>query len=106
MAAITPMGIAAKGVTKPAAGVTAASPATAPVTIPRAEGARCLQERSIHVVAAAAAAVLVVTKALAAIPLAAKAEPALNPNHPNQRRAAPITVVGMLWGSIGSVPNP
>ncbi len=57
-------------------------------------------------VAAAAAEVLVVTKALAAMPFAARAEPALKPNHPNQSRAAPMTVVGMLCGSIGSVPKP
>ncbi|VVB63808.1 Uncharacterised protein [uncultured archaeon] len=86
--------------------MTAASPATAPVTIPKALGALCLHERSIHVVAAAAAAVLVVTKALAATPFAARAEPALKPNQPNQSRAAPMTVVGMLCGSIGSVPKP
>ena len=57
-------------------------------------------------VAAAAAEVLVVTKALAAIPFAARAEPALKPNHPNHSSAAPMTVVGMLCGSMGSVPNP
>src|SRR5512137_2150563 len=100
------MGIAARGVTNPAAEVMAASPATAPVTIPRAEGALSRQERSIQVVAAAAAEVLVVTKALAAMPLAARADPALKPNHPNQSRAAPMTVVGILCGSIGSVPKP
>ena len=55
-----------------------------------------LQDSSIQVVAAAAAEVLVVTKAFAATPLAASADPALKPNHPNHRRAAPITVVGML----------
>src|SRR5512137_226390 len=101
-----PMGMAARGVTKPAAGVIAASPATAPVTIPNAEGALCRQERSIQVVAAAAAEVLVVTISLAAMPFAARAEPALEPNQPNQSRAAPMTVVGMLCGSMGSVPKP
>src|SRR5690606_2366742 len=101
-----PMGTAARGGTNPAAGVMAARPATAPVTIPRAEGALSFQERSIQVVAAAAAEVLVATKALAAMPFAARAEPALKPNQPNQSRAAPITVVGILWGSMGSVPNP
>src|SRR5512143_3206129 len=99
MAATMPMGIAANGVTKPAAGVIAARPATAPVTIPRAEGALCLQERNIQVVAAAAAEVLVVTKALAAMPFAASAEPALKPNQSNQSTAAPMTVVGILCGS-------
>src|SRR5512137_1869077 len=106
MAATTPMGTAARGVTNPAAGVMAARPATAPVTMPKADGALCRQERSIQVVAAAAAEMLVATKALAAMPLAARAEPALNPNQPNQSRAAPMTVVGMLWGSMGSVPTP
>ena len=46
--------------------------------------------------AAAAPAVFVAMKALTAIPLAAKAEPALNPNQPNQSNAAPSTTKGIL----------
>jgi hypothetical protein len=55
---------------------------------------------------AAAAAVLVVTNAFVANPSAASADPALNPNQPTQRRDAPMTENGRLWGGIGSVPYP
>src|SRR6187431_1665241 len=51
---------------------------------------------------AAAAAVLVTMKALAARPLAATADPALKPNHPNHRRPAPRTVIGTSCGSMRS----
>src|SRR4030043_1562363 len=99
---MTPMGMLASGCTKPEAGVIAASPTTAPVAAPKTEGLRCIQPKTIQVRAAAAPAVLVVTKALEANPPAVKALPALKPNHPNQRRAAPSTTMGMLLGSIGS----
>ena len=56
-----------------------------------------------HVTVAAAAAMLVTVKALAARPFAATAEPALNPNQPNHSRPAPRTVIGMSCGS-GCVP--
>ncbi len=51
---------------------------------------------------AAAAAVLVTSRALAARPLAAPADPALKPNQPNHSRPAPRTVIGMSCGSIRS----
>ena len=38
-----------------------------------------------------------VKNACAARPLAPSAEPALNPNQPNQRIAAPKNTNGMLW---------
>ena len=50
-------------------------------------------------IVAAAAAVLVTTKALAARPPAVSAEPALNPNQPNHSRPAPSTVIGTSCGS-------
>src|SRR5215475_3708649 len=93
---------AAIGVTKPAAGVTATSPATAPDAAPRTVGLpRELHSVNIHASAAAAVAVLVVVKACAARPLAASALPALKPNQPNHRRLAPITVSGRLCGGMG-----
>src|SRR6185295_17183228 len=49
---------------------------------------------------AAAAAVLVTTKALAARPPAETAEPALKPNQPNHSRPAPRTVIGTSCGSM------
>ena len=38
-----------------------------------------------------------------AVPLAATALPALNPNQPTHSRAAPITVITRLWGGIAVV---
>ena len=65
-----------------------------------------VQLRSVHVSMAAAAAMNVTVNAIDASPLACNALPALNPNQPNQRSAAPKTTNGMLCGSIGSLPNP
>ena len=50
-------------------------------------------------IVAAAAAVLVTMKALAARPPAVTAEPALKPNQPNHRSPAPRTVIGTSCGS-------
>src|SRR5215472_7325087 len=78
------------GVTKPAAGVIATSPATAPEIAPSAL-ALPLRTHSApaHPTAAAAAPKCVFTKALVARPLAANALPALKPNHPTHNRQAP-----------------
>ena len=84
-----PIGMAASGLTKPAAGVMATSPTTAPVATPSRDGRPWNQPRNIQVKAAAHAAVLVATKALAASPPAVRALPALKPNQPNQSSAAP-----------------
>ena len=51
-------------------------------------------------IVAAAAAVLVTMKALAARPPAVTAEPALKPNQPNHSRPAPRTVIGTSCGSM------
>src|SRR5512134_4077298 len=100
--ATAPITIEARGVTKPAAGVTATSPATAPDAAPSTVGfPRELHSVNIQPSAAAAAAVFVVVKACPASPLAPSALPALNPNHPNQRSPAPMTVRGRLCGGMG-----
>src|SRR5215470_6609960 len=100
--ATAPITIDAIGVTKPAAGVMATSPATAPDAAPSTVGLpRELHSVNIHASAAAAVAVFVVVKAWAARPPALSALPALKPNQPNHRRLAPITVIGKLWGGIG-----
>src|SRR5215813_652789 len=92
-----------RGPTKPLAGVMATSPHTAPVAVARALGRPfCSQLSAIQVRAAAAAAVLVTTNALTARGLAATALPALKPNQPNQRRAAPRMVKGTLLASVAS----
>src|SRR5919109_2783293 len=98
-----PMMIAEIGPTKPDAGVMATSPATAPLAAPSTVGLpRKSQSIAIQESAAAAVAVLVATKALVARPSAARALPALKPNHPTQRSDAPITLKGRLCGGIAS----
>src|SRR5439155_22288898 len=92
-----PIRTAAMGPTKPEAGVIATSPATAPDAAPRTVGLpRWNHSASIQPSVAAAAAVLVTTKALVARPPAVSALPAVNPNQPTQSIAAPATVSGRL----------
>jgi hypothetical protein len=92
---------------KPDAGVTAASPAMAPVARPRALGLPCCaHSMAIQVSAATEAEMWVTVMAIAAFPLAARALPPLNPNHPTQSIAVPVTVMVMLWGNIGVVGYP
>ena len=88
-----PITIAPMGPTKPAAGVTATRPATAPDAAPSME-ALPLDSASpaIQESVAAAVATSVLTKASAVMPLASRLEPALNPNQPTQSREAPIMV--------------
>jgi len=76
--------------TKPAAGVIATKPTTAPIQAPIAEGFLPLTASNItQVKAAAADAVVVVANAATANELADKADPALNPSQPNQSNAVP-----------------
>src|SRR5437762_875769 len=99
------MTIADIGPTNPEAGVIATRPATAPDAAPSTVGLpRLAHSVNIQLRAAAAAAVFVARKALAARPLASSALPALKPNQPNHSRAAPMTVIGRLWGCIGWCP--
>src|SRR5882757_145146 len=96
-----PMMRAAIGVTKPAAGVTATRPATAPEAPPSIVGLPLFNHsEAIQPSAAAAAAVLVLTNAVAASSPDDTALPALNPNHPTQRSDAPMTENGRLCGAI------
>src|SRR5947208_13120727 len=93
------------GVTYPEAGVMATRPATAPEAAPRTVGfPRLIHSVNIQPSAAAAAPVLVAVNALTARPLTSSALPALNPNQPNHRSAAPMTVIGRLCGGIGCCP--
>src|SRR5689334_22422076 len=105
--ATPPIAIEAMGVTKPEPGVMATRPATAPDAAPSIVGLPFANHSaSIHASAALAAPVFVATNALTARPLAAPALPALKPNQPNQRSAAPTSVNGRLCGGIGSEPKP
>src|SRR5215510_12456216 len=107
MPAAKPITTAAKGVTKPAAGVIATSPATAPEAAPNIVGLPFRNHAaSIQPSAAKDAAVCVAMNALDARPLAASADPALNPNQPTHSIAAPITANGKLWGAMDVFPKP
>src|SRR6185369_244588 len=93
--------------TKPQAGVITTSPATAPEQNPRTLGL----PRDIHSAIgqtkeATAVASVVVVKALAAIPSAATALPALKPYQPTQSMPVPTMQRTMLCGGIGSLPKP
>src|SRR5687768_12284092 len=93
------------GLAKPAAGVTATRPATAPVTPPRSDGlpfSTC--STTTQATAAAAVATKVLTVASAARPLASRLEPALKPNQPTHSSEAPTMVSVSECGGIGSLP--
>ena len=71
---------------------------------PSADGLRpCIQSKNIQPSIAAAEAVFVVAKAIAAVPLAANAEPALKPNQPNQSIPVPRITNGTLAGELSSL---
>ena len=77
----------------------ATNPATAPVATPTAPIFPVLRcDITPQVNAAVEAAKLVTRKAFAAESPADSAEPALNPNHPNHRIAAPRITYGTLLG--------
>src|SRR2546421_11854997 len=96
-----PMISDAIGVTKPAAGVTATRPATAPEAPPSIVGLPLrIHSAAIQPSVAAAAAVLVLTNAVAASSPGDTAPPEVNPNHPTHSSEAPITEKGRLWGAI------
>src|SRR5580700_11430658 len=75
------------GKTKPEAGVIATRPATAPDAAPSTEGLPfAIHSANVQPSAAAAVAICVTVMAIPARPLAATAEPALNPNQPTQSK--------------------
>src|SRR3989338_3546211 len=99
--------IAGTTLTKPAAGVMATNPATAPVTVPNIVGFPLNIHSSVaQLIPAAAAAVLVTTNAFTARPFAANALPELNPNQPNHKRPAPNTTKGRLCGGAALLSRP
>src|SRR4029453_17311989 len=95
-----PSAMALIGPMKPAAGVTATRPTTIAVAAPTAVGLPLRSaSRNVQTTSVAAGASIVVTNARPAMPFAATALPALNPNQPNQSRPAPSSVNGTLCGS-------
>src|SRR5215469_6497759 len=98
---------AGMGRTKPAAGVMATRPATAPEIAPSALALPFLSHSAaLQPTAAAAAAKCVATNALDASPPAARALPALNPNHPTHSRQAPMKLNTRLCGGMGCLGKP
>src|ERR1700674_4943463 len=95
------------GATKPAAGVMATSPATAPEIAPSALARPFLiHSATLQLKAAAAAAKCVATNALVASGLDASALPALKPNHPTHSKHAPMKLRTKLGGGMGCLGNP
>ena len=89
------------GCTKPAAGVIATNPATAPEMPPNALGLPWrIHSATIHPIAADAAPRCVFTKALVANGPEESAEPALNPNQPTHSSHAPIKLRTTECGAI------
>src|SRR3954454_5357846 len=104
---MSPMRIPDIGVTKPAAGVMATRPATAPEMPPSALGLPLNIHSTVsHARAAAAAAKCVLTKALVARVPEDSALPALNPNQPTQSRHAPMKLNTTECGDILSLGYP
>src|SRR3954447_6668446 len=90
-AAINPINILCGMATKPAAGVIATRPTTAPIQNPSTEGfLPRITSKNIQDKPAAPAAVLVVANAEIDNILAPNAEPALKPNQPNHNKPVPI----------------
>src|SRR4249920_2732529 len=101
------MRTAPDGDTNPAPGVITTRPATAPEQKPRMVGLpRVTHSRAGHTAQATAVASVVVVKALAAMPSAATALPALKPYQPTHSMPVPIMQSTMLCGCIGSLGKP
>ncbi len=88
--AVMPRTMLPQGVMKPEAGVAATSPEMAPEHQPTIDHLRAsLQSRKVQVMDAKTAVRLVFQQAMTARRLAPKAEPPLNPSHPNHRKTVP-----------------
>ncbi len=93
------------GPARPAAGVIATRPATAPDAMPRSEGLPFEKASAvIQARPAAAGATMVLSSASAAPPVASRFEPALKPNQPTQSRQAPTKVSVSECGARRSRP--
>src|SRR5437764_5587155 len=102
-----PMMTAPVELTNPHAGVMTTNPATAPEQKPRTLGLpRIIHSAIGQTKDATAVARVVVVKALAAMPSAATALPALKPYQPTHNMPVPTMQSTMLCGGIGSLPNP
>src|SRR4026209_2618890 len=99
--------MAPAGPTQPQAGVMPTRPATAPEAAPsRLAWPRVRYSPNDQAMAAAAVAMVVLSRTGAVSPWASRLEPALNPYQPTHRRQAPMKVRARLCGAIGSLPKP
>src|SRR5437660_7295769 len=102
-----PMMTAPEGLTKPQAGVMTTRPATAPEQKPSKLGLpRTIHSAIGQTKEATAVANVVVVKALAAIPSAATALPALKPYQPTHSIPVPTIQSTKLCGAMFSLPKP
>src|SRR5665213_3520342 len=102
-----PITIAPLGVTNPQAGVMTTKPATAPEQNPSTLGLPRTAHSSIgQTKEATAVASVVVVNALAAMPSAPTALPALKPYQPTQSMPVPTMHNTMLCGAKFSLPQP
>src|SRR5690349_10496631 len=107
MPAAIPIMTAPVGSTKPHDGVMTTKPATAPEQNPSTLGfPRKMYSSIAQVNEATAVARVVVMKALAAIPSAPRALPALNPYQPTHNIPEPTMQSTMLWGARISFRKP
>ena len=98
---MAPRSMAPYGLTTPAAGVMATSPAKMPETNPSEVALRkTMASMMIHVSAPLAADICVMVNARAVSSPLCTVEPALKPNQPTQRSPAPISVMTRLFGFI------
>src|SRR5206468_7679019 len=105
--AATPMTSAPAGVTNPQAGVITTSPATAPEQKPSTLGLPLSSHSAIgQTKEAIAVASVVVVKALAAMPSAATALPALKPYQPTHNIPVPTMHNTRLCGAMFCLPKP
>ena len=103
--AMMPRNIEPTGPAKPDAGVTATRPAMTPDTRPRSDGLPLvIHSAKSQPAPAPAAARKVFITASEVIALASRLEPALKPNQPTKRSAAPIMVMVSEWGAMLSLP--
>src|ERR1051325_11155769 len=107
MPAAMPIKSAPPAVTKPHAAFTPTSPATAPEQKPSTLGLPRTSHSAIgQTNEATAVAIVVVMNALAAMPSAATALPALKPYQPTHNIPVPMAQMTMLCGGIGSFGKP
>jgi len=84
---------------KPEAGVAATSPEMTPEHHPTMDHLRAKRQSSrTQVMAANMAVRLLFQQAMTARRLAPKADPPLNPSHPNHRKTVPRVIKETLWG--------